>query len=341
MLDNLQTQKPGSRVTIMYDGDFSGNFIPQLIPPAGEKRIVISSTCANAPAYFKGQGDASFSSFFWRQVGSGAILYDGFAYARNALLYLSWREEIPFSCYGQQSPLLDADGNGVANEEADYRIARGCTIGVGIRFADDPPRIGAVSAAEDSSSGIVTITAEDITSTKPLKRVWAVIKPMGYCPGASGEQTAVLGEVELTDADGDGTYTGIYTPAISAFRISVFAMDAEDNTSAPQETKVYHRGGQPDIYEPDDTPQEANVIVVNNGVTQTDGTRIGEPQPHNFHTANDVDWVVFYGLAGKSYIIEAAQLEKNCEPVIELYKSTNLQAPIAMSDTVVGGESIS
>ena len=212
MLDTLQTQKPGSRVTVIYDGDYSGSFIPLLIPPTGEKRIVISSTCATSPAYFRGQGKSSFSSFFWQQVASGAILYDAFAYARSALQYLSWREEIAFSCYGLQNPLLEADGDGVANEEADYQIARGCSIGMGIRFADDPPVIGSVSAIEDSTTGIVTIVAEDITATKPLKRVWAVIKQIGYCPGGSGEQPAALVEKDLTDADDNGTYKVSFNP---------------------------------------------------------------------------------------------------------------------------------
>jgi hypothetical protein len=338
MLDTLQADKPGSRVTVIYDGDYSGSFIPQLLPPQNEKRIVITSTCATAPAYFRGQGKSSFSSFFWQQVASGAILYDAFAYARSALQYLSWRQAIAFSCYGLQNPLLDADGDGAANEEEDFRIARTRSIGMGIRFADDPPVIGSVSAIEDSATRIVTITAEDITSTKPLKRVWAVIKQIGYCPGGSGEQPAALVEKDLTDADDDGIYEVTFNPqdyGLMAFRVSVYAMDEDNNTSAPQETGVQQSSGQPDIYEPDNTPEEANPIVVNYGSIGPDGKPIGEAQPHNFHTASDMDWVVFHAVSEKAYVIEAGSLEQNCSPVIELYKETDLIHPVAGTDTVV------
>ena len=118
-------------------------------------------------------------------------------------------------------------------------------------------------------------------------------------------------------------------------------MDEDNNTSAPQETGVQQRAGQPDIYEPDNTPQEANPIVVNYGSTGPDGKPIGEAQPHNFHTASDVDWVVFHALAGKAYIIEAGNFEQNCEPVIELYRDINLTKPIARAVYGYWGESIS
>ena len=123
-LDSLQTAKPGS-VKIIYDGDKSGSFISPLTTPiSSDERIIITSTGADAPAYFSGEGDTCFSSFFWSQVASGATLYNALAHAKQAISYLSRQGEISFTCYNPQSPLIDADGDGTPNEEDDYQIAR-------------------------------------------------------------------------------------------------------------------------------------------------------------------------------------------------------------------------
>ena len=130
---------------------------------------MITSSGADEEAYFSEEGDISFSYFFWRQVSIGATLYDSFAYAKNAISYFSRRNEISFSCYIKQGPLLDADGNGVANEASDRQIARGLTIGIGQLFADDvPPSIGPVAVEEEETGLGIIITAEDI---KPPEKI--------------------------------------------------------------------------------------------------------------------------------------------------------------------------
>jgi len=64
-----------------------------------------------------------------------------------------------------------------------------------------------------------------------------------------------------------------------------------------------------DEYEDDDVFTQAKVIVIN----------AEAPQRHNFHDTGDEDWIKFYGLAGQNYVIEASNLEANCDIVIELY----------------------
>ena len=65
----------------------------------------------------------------------------------------------------------------------------------------------------------------------------------------------------------------------------------------------------PDPYEPDDVFGEANVIVLNSDT----------PQQHNFHVADDQDWVKFYGLSGVAYAVKASNLGARCDAVLELY----------------------
>ena len=61
-----------------------------------------------------------------------------------------------------------------------------------------------------------------------------------------------------------GTYTGVYTGSVQACKIAVYARDTDNQTSPPQETKVYQSQGA-DLYEVDDTVSQANVVIINQG----------------------------------------------------------------------------
>ncbi|MBW1825113.1 MAG: hypothetical protein JRI87_11245, partial [Deltaproteobacteria bacterium] len=228
-LNNLQNLKP-CRVTLIYDADKSGSFIPVLYlpnPPQGKERILITSSNDNGSAYFSSEGDISFSYFFWSQVSVGAILYNAFAHAKKAISYFSRKKEISFSCYKQQGPLLEADGDEVGNEESDYQIARACTIGIGIKFADDPPQIGSVSVDEQEGVLTISVSAENITSTKDIQKVWAMIKRIRYCPENSNEDEAEILEVDLPDEDGMYEYAG--SVPFDCYQIHVYATDIDNN----------------------------------------------------------------------------------------------------------------
>ena len=110
-LDDLQTSIPWSRVTLIYDANYSNSFIPLLTPPEGKERILITSSGDNGTAYFCIDGNISFSSFFWSQVANGATVNDALAYAKLAISYFSRIDEISFSCF-EQTPLIDANENG-------------------------------------------------------------------------------------------------------------------------------------------------------------------------------------------------------------------------------------
>ncbi len=119
-LDNLQKNITGI-VTVIYDADYSGSFLPLLIPPDGKKRIVISSTTEDKEAHFLLQGDISFSNFFWREIGNDMTIGDSFSKARIAV-----ENKIGDKC------LLDSSGNGIGNEKDidiksanDYKICKG------------------------------------------------------------------------------------------------------------------------------------------------------------------------------------------------------------------------
>jgi hypothetical protein len=69
--------------------------------------------------------------------------------------------------------------------------------------------------------------------------------------------------------------------------------------------------GHCDTFEPDNTMKKANAIDINDP----------ENQHHDFHAANDEDWVKFYVYAGDWLEIGAEGLESNADPILELYDS--------------------
>jgi len=66
----------------------------------------------------------------------------------------------------------------------------------------------------------------------------------------------------------------------------------------------------PDIFEEDDTFEQAKYIVID-----------ASPQTHNFHDSGDEDWIKFYGISGLNYYIRADNPGADCNVVIELYDS--------------------
>jgi len=292
-LDNLQDLIPG-KVTFIHDASHGSSFLPLLTPPAGKERILISST-GNQQATFASNGDISFSAFFWRQVFNGANVRDAVVNAANAIGYL-----------GQgQTPLLDDSGNGTGNEPGlDGRIARNYTIGFGIKLFGDAPVIGEVPPEKIlSGESSALIWAEDVTTTGSIEKVWAVITPPGF------DSPNDLPTLALNPA-GNGRYEATYTgfTLFGTYRLALYAMDTNGSISLHKLMAVNQTVGA-DIYEVDDTFEQANVIGLN-------GTL---PQQHNFHDNGDQDWVKFYGVAGQVYEIRISNVGPATDPAIELY----------------------
>ncbi|CAN2047959.1 hypothetical protein GMMP1_540047 [Candidatus Magnetomoraceae bacterium gMMP-1] len=68
-------------------------------------------------------------------------------------------------------------------------------------------------------------------------------------------------------------------------------------------------GNAQDLYENDNEFTKANIIVMDSPA----------PQYHNFHSPDDQDWLMFYGVKGEHY--EIALTDLGCNTAIELYDS--------------------
>ncbi|KPA10130.1 cell surface protein [Candidatus Magnetomorum sp. HK-1] len=83
-----------------------------------------------------------------------------------------------------------------------------------------------------------------------------------------------------------------------------------------------------DIYEPDNTYTQAQVIILNHGTSQQ----------HNFFESNDTDWVQFFGIKGQRYTIGVHSAQKNCDAIIQLFASDGLQLITEMDKNPAGDD---
>lgn len=110
-------------------------------------------------------------------------------------------------------------------------------------------------------------------------------------------------------------------PADGVYFVRVYHFDGTrfgDNTR--YDLQVSTSAAHPDLYEPDDTYDQAALIP-------TDGTA----QTHNFHLAADEDWSAFAATGGVSYTIQTGNLGSNGDTVLHLY-DTNGTSELAYDD---------
>lgn len=231
-LDNLQMTMPG-RLTVVYDACRSGSFL-SMTPPVGKERIIIASSSADQRAWLLNNGVLSFSYQFWASVFLNANLKNAFVDARDIM-------------QKNQSALVDANGNGIANEKEDLTLLNDIIIGRGrIAASPLPPFIGTVSG-EQTLDGRrdASFEAKNISSLNKVKRVWAVIVPPDYNLASANQPVTELPVVEMTDNDNDGVYQGYYDnfTQTGIYKFNIYAADDQDSYSVPQQTAVIQTKG--------------------------------------------------------------------------------------------------
>ncbi|WP_207679692.1 SMP-30/gluconolactonase/LRE family protein [Desulfonema magnum] len=297
-LDDFQAGIPG-KVTVIYDADYSGSFISSLTSPQDKDRIVISGTSGDQPAIFSSQDAISFSAFFWKSISNGVNVRDAFLNARNALNF--------FSSSRYKTSRLDDNGNGTANERSDGQIAMNYTIGAGIRMVRDETIAKAAEPIElNRGETSATIKVKNMTTSGTIKSIWGVVIPPNYNSCEVNESAAGLQKFSLSK----DRYEGICEECFNAFgtyQVLIYAEDSSGNISLCQKIPVYQSAGQ-DSYEQDDDFSRASFFLSGD-----------KPHQHNFYDGDESDWVMFYGIAGKTYTIETRNREEGCDVFIEVY----------------------
>ncbi|QTA78797.1 Peptidase C13 domain-containing protein, LVIVD repeat-containing [Desulfonema limicola] len=228
-LDQLQETMTGN-VIVIYDACESGSFISSLTPPENKTRIVMTSTSPQEEAQFITQGTVSFSDYFWTHIFNGLDVGNAFSLAANAM-----KEPTE-----HQNAMIDADGDGITNEDEDMVIADKIFIGRGMKLQGDAPIIDRVSEDQiifDTNSA--TLEAFGVTDEDEISRVWAVIRPPDYKPNSSGDPLQDLPSVDMIQREDnryDAVYDKFHSPGI--YKIAIYARDLMGNTCVPMLTTV-------------------------------------------------------------------------------------------------------
>ena len=226
-LDTLQANT-ASKLVVVYDACQSGSFIPALATTGDQARMLMMSSGAEERAHFAAKGDISFSFHFWSNFLVGGDLYRSFLAGNNAIEAVFDR---------RQNAELEVDGDGQANSKQDKVLATAFSFGSGIALASDTPEIGRVS--EDivlNGETKVRIEARDVSGASPIVRVWALVQSPDQIELAIDEPLINTEILELTDADGDGNWEGVYQDAKirGAYEFQLFAANEANQYSAPK-----------------------------------------------------------------------------------------------------------
>ncbi len=305
---NAQQETLPGRVVVVCDFCASGSFLPALAGVTDGRRIVVSGCGMDSAPSFSSDGEVSFSRFFWRQVLAGANLRGAFLHAVNALRFAS----------AANAPQLDDTGDGLYRPGVDGRIAATVSLGRGVQLASDRPVILEVSPAQtlgaknDLGENAAEIWANPITSMTPINRVFAVVFPPNHDPRDCGV-TDPGGYVLDMTRDDLGRYVVLYDGfgERGIYNILCFAEDAQGEVSAPAFTHVEQQSATvaPDAYEPDDTPETASWIGVND-----------EAQRHNFCHEGDEDWALFFAREDQVIVVETRNLGPAADTLAQLYR---------------------
>jgi len=234
-LDNwltyLETARPGVKVNVIVEACYSGSFIDLAQTISRRGRVVITSTGAWNQAYASGEG-AVFSDHFLVSLGQQASLCDSFQAAL-------WAAQ---SAHLHQTPWLDDDGDGVANEEEDGQEAAQRGFGYAGTLAGDiwPPYIVQADGPADIDQGRGTIRAR-VLDDERVSHVWVVVYPPSYRPPQGGDEMireSVL-TVMLLD-QGGGWYGATYTgfDEIGSYRVVIYAEDNDGFEARPLALEV-------------------------------------------------------------------------------------------------------
>ncbi len=224
-LDKLQDTIPG-HVLLIYDACQSGSFTKELIAPEGKQRIVVSSAEEDEPALFADTGTVSFSLFFWGRLGAGDSFYEAYYHANNSIRLVTNH---------RQKPGIDADGNGVTGEKADWEAIRSARIGNRVSRLSGVPSVGGITPSQTvGRGGTVVLFAQDVVDEDGIGTVTATITPPGAWDGASDIPVSDLPSVELLPV-GNGRYEAVYKDfqMEGNYGVAIIAEDSKGTLSVP------------------------------------------------------------------------------------------------------------
>jgi hypothetical protein len=203
-------------IIVIYDAPYASDYLSGLIPVDNRDRILISST-SNEKVYYFMDGSLSFSRYFWNMISNGETLYNSYFDAYNAVQTICYRRQRPQIIHGKQ-------------------LSQRYGLGFAIMFGYDNPIISSVTSKQTlQSENSADIVANNVTTTRSIKKVVAIIKPPEY-----RTQQDNLQEIELLNISGTNNYSSAYTNFVmpGLYEMAISAIDTFGNISSPLTTTV-------------------------------------------------------------------------------------------------------
>ncbi len=178
-------------LVMLFEACFSGGFIPTL---ADSNRVIISACRDDQFAdYLDGQ---SFSTRFWEEVWYGNSVGDAFSIAS------SWSNVF----LNEQEPQLDADGDGIANQEEDFAAADTIYLGGVYQHGAVLPEIIEAPEFLNSSDDQIDVWVQ---FNRNLDNAWCVLYPIDYTGVPNVEDLPRINLSRGEDFNYSGTFSDI------------------------------------------------------------------------------------------------------------------------------------
>ena len=310
-LDTVQAGGGGPQVTTIIDACESGSFIQEL---AGPRRITMTSAGVGPTegvALFDSQQDISFSQTFWVRIFNGSTYGEAFDRSKIAIEAIN-----PL-----QSPQIDDDGDGVPNEANDGFVADTTRPGADFQMAGPSLFIGEIAPNQAVATNTATLWLSDVVSNFPVESAGVLIVPPNFQrPSANTDDEQPVTGLDWADLSYNEqserwttTYSGFDEGGL--FQVLYFVRAVGTWYASPRIGFV-DRIEINDAWEADSTAASAKWISINT------------VQGHNFHVANDEDWVRFTSPSGQQATIAVLSPGPNCQPVVSLYRQADPSTPV-------------
>jgi hypothetical protein len=315
--DSWIDQLPSTLVTTVIDTCEAGTFIDDLALSKnaikqGVERLTITSSNGGpieGIALFDSRTLISFSLSFWREIFDGRTYGEAYEMATIQIEAVN-----PL-----QKPQIDADGDGIANESNDTVQAKNVRPGADFEVAGSSVFIGDIAPNQAAGSNSIELWLGDVVSDFPIDEAGALVVPPNFQrqSAESDDEQPITGldyvAFDFDEATGKwgATYSDLTEGGL--YRVQYFVSALGQYYVSPRIGFV-DRIGIPDAWESDNTFSTAQWLPVNS------------LQGHNYHQANDEDWVRFSAPAGLVATLALIAPGANNRPVLELYRKSDLDA---------------
>jgi hypothetical protein len=238
-LAKLERQQPDVASRIIIESCYSGSFINLVEKVSKVGRIIITSTDDQNDAYASENG-VVFSDYFISALAQGQDFSSSFQMAHDATT----------TANTDQTPWIDANGNGIPNEEADY-IPGTHTV---VQPAEErwPPYIKDVALVDTVQNERGQIQAS-VLDDQAVQQVWAEIYAPSYTPPPSSSELVrpTVPSIVLNRQTGT-LYQGVYDSLDEAgtYRVVLHAIDNEGLRAQPVELQITVRQQRTTLYLP-------------------------------------------------------------------------------------------